>query len=252
MCKGGGRMEFIEWTKPEYRRFLIRRVLLNSSANFYETPGGKVFRAVWLSGLIFLISSMAYNAMTQGAGSWERLATMEEGLWPIYIICGILWQIVKRVGLFTYLKAHKNFVAQVNALEAEQYAILLSEYPAAKKVEIYYDRKKKKLSPLAIYLTDSFLFVPGQLLIPRKEIINISYDQQRHSGGMELIFVLKSQTVEFGIDYHYPYYPKAMEYLLAWFWERNPNDPKLRKKVKDWYIENGVIPARVRWVKEIK
>jgi len=245
-------MEFIEWTKPEYRRFLIRRLLINSSANFYETPTGKVFRFFWLFGFILLISSMVYNTLTQGAGSWERLATMEEGLWPIYIICGILWQIVKRAGLFAYLKAHKRFVAQVNALETEQYEMLLSEYPSAKKVEIYYDRKKKKLSPLAIYLTDGFLFVPGQLLIPRKEIKEISYDQRSHTGGMELVFFLKSQDFGFSIDYHYPYYPKTMEHVLAWFWKRDPNDPKLRKKVKDWYVENGVIPARVRWVKGIK
>jgi len=215
-------MEFIELTKPEYKRILRRLILV--------TPLTEPLKIVWLFVLIGI-----FIGVTRETATWLSVtltALLFLALRPGVILLSILFRRPY------YQESHEEFVSKVQQLGASQYEQLSSEYPSAKRISIYYDRGKRLLGSEMIYVTDHFLFMPGLFLINREDIdeISVSGPRAAHEFTTTFTFALKEQSKQkLTMCYRYKICPETAEQIMAWFWQCDPSDPTLPERTKAWY-----------------
>ena len=137
-----------------------------------------------------------------------------------------------------FAHARKTFLAILAQLNEEEIKALLLEYPSRKRFGIFYNRKKGRMTSGVIYVTDSFLFIPGLLLIPRRKLeeIKLIFDHSaaigtdwfEPTGRSEIQFILEGiLPIVFPLKHNYHKSPETSEQIMAWFWQRDPNAPEI-------------------------
>ena len=145
--------------------------------------------------------------------------------------------------------AHKDFLAMLRQLDDDQAAALLAEYPARKSFGVFYHRKKGRKTSGVVYVTDSFLFIPGLLLAPREmlEDITLIFDQHggrgvdwfETSGHSEIRFVFPDVfPVVFPLRHNYHKSPETAERIMAWFWQFDPDDPGVSVRTRQAIVSS--------------
>ena len=140
-------------------------------------------------------------------------------------------------------QAHKRFLAILARLDEEDTKKLLTEYPSRKRFGVAYNRKKGHMTSGVIYVTDSFLFIPGLLLIPRESLeeIKLIFDHStargtdwfEPTGHSEIQFILEGiLPIVFPFKHNYHKSPETSEQIMAWFWQRDPNAPEIPIKTR--------------------
>jgi len=152
-------MEFIELTNPDYKRLAVRRVLISP----FITPLWR-YKAILFS-LILLAS--VYLALRYGIDRSDIPASVMI-LQPVFWVALIIFYVLDIIGAVIGLIVDRSlFVTKVKQLEGAQYQALLSEYPNAVELDICSDKKKRLAGIRRIFVTDSFLYVPGLFLVSR-------------------------------------------------------------------------------------
>ena len=248
-------MDFIELTKPEYKRMLRRLV--------WRTPYIRVWtRWYTILGLMIcwtLATSLAYydpeiqaffadiySNMGIGHTPGVHLSIIEGALIIIVFILILhlffLYAIPSRVRL--YKNSNRIFVSEVMKLNNAKMEKLLCEYPDKKRIEAYYGKKKKTAMSASIYTTENFLFVPGLFLIYREEIEDIKIIDDCLNFALFKVktatvfrFLSKGAFVTLTLDYNYDESPETAEQIFAWFWQCDLNDPTLPERTKSLIIK---------------
>ena len=257
-------MDFIELTNPEYKRSLGRLI--------WRTPIARLLRSKWA--IPFLLFCLALGTLLTYTDDeiqslFSNLGIGYEVGMPQALLGGFLFVFaLVLLGFCVYLfclpmrrrpyvEYRKKFISKVNQLNSLQTKTLLSEYPSRKKIEIYYDKKKKTTGSVAIYVTDHFLFIPGLLLVPREEVDEIKVSElywnissrslspirqyfldTNRKGAINVKVVTRFEFISEGtdpiyspMDYDYSVSPETAERVMAWFWQCDPNDPGLKERV---------------------
>jgi len=231
-------MELIKLMQKDYRRILLKTMFLTPITEEI----GRIY--MWIPALILMPiggpllivrGMLGYVSLIDALGAFAWLLGI-----CFFIRPGIIY--VYMIGILPkYFRNHKRFVAKVEQLTPAQYEAILSEYPTARKIPIYYDQRKKILGSEAIYVTSNFLFVPGLFLIERDEIENIILYGKEYGVFLPqaiFSFTLKNQSKQnLLIAYRYFICPETAEQVMAWFWGCAPDDPKLWGRTNIWYKE---------------
>ena len=234
-------MELIEQMQKDYRRIMMKTVLL--------TPLTFGIGRFYLWSLPLLVGMpLWFLPLLVGM---PALFPIELAVLVVVVLpcAGVVYTYIIPTpqALRIYYKSREKFLAKVQQLPPEQYELLLFEYPTAKKIPIYYDRWKLIRGSEAIYVTPNFLFVPGLFLIEREEIEEIILHEMNvlyYKPQVVFSFTLKNQSKQhLMVAYSYSTCPETAEQIMAWFWGCDPNDPKLWMWTSDWFNE-----CQKRWI----
>ena len=75
-----------------------------------------------------------------------------------------------------YIFEHRKFVQEIKRMSFDEQEQVLSEYQKAKKVDLYYDKKKKVSGTQSILVSESRLFVPGFFILQRESVQKVFID----------------------------------------------------------------------------
>ena len=248
-------MEFIKLVKPKYWCMAMRHLIV------FPLSASLLGALVLVTSEAFIRSrDVGLQYILQGFLSIEgglRLLTgiliLTLGFFGVSKLISIAGNFLAErpstVSIQGHIIYYRIFVSQVKQLNSQQYEMLLAEYPSAKII--------KKNKWYDIYITDNFLFVPGLFLVCREEIDEIGVRNKDARQYDELIFLFSTkekEKKELRLPYlsffrarKYKDYSGVVEAIMAWAWQRNPDDSKFPEQVKRWYEENvAIIPWRRR------
>ena len=245
-------MDFLEITSSEYNDIIKNLLWRTPFIHQWATRGAlSTFFIIWLFSAVFVgyyiqefMDILATFRVIANLGT--ILNAVLFGFVLAFAFCAlysILTVIFTPVRKLRYVRAHEVFVAAVRRLTEPQYDALLTEYPCRKKIEVYYDKKRKLIGSGVIYVTNNFLFVPGLLLVCRedlKEIKIIHGVKQIYRTGTKITkirFVFtRFPSVLLPIKYDYENSPHTALQIMAWFWQCNPNDPALPRRLDTVFV----------------
>ena len=230
-------MDFIELTESEYKQNLREAgKYISKIKHLYEwiIPRGFMIALYWAA--LFFASPIAIRLL--GIRMWTLEETLVFAAILLVLAFMLDFLIVTQSRKSHFSRYHRSFISKVNQLTPAQTQELLSEYPNRKRIDVYYGFDihygvlKKKLSPLAIYVTDNFLFVPGLFLIMREEIGNISCVSGVDEEGNEKritrvefqlrerrkrLFIYYTPTIKLPMMYDRKYSAETGEQILLWW-----------------------------------
>jgi len=215
-------MDFIKLTYPEYKRITAKYLFAP-----LVVPGMRA--NVWILTAVF-----GSVSVISSGGNFEPIIFAI----VFFISLGITYFVAMLDDIGNY-ETRKSFVAKVKQLDSVQHEMLLDEYPTARKIPIFYDKRKRVAGAETIYVTENFLFVPGLFLINREEIRDvILYGAEFRTGRVKSIFsfILEDQSKQnMMLYYSYRICPETAEQVMAWFWQCEPDDPTLPERTKQFY-----------------
>ena len=248
-------MSFVSLTDPEYKRILKKLMWRSPFVKLWTTK--KLF---WL--FIFFWIAFTVSIYTN-IDSLVRLfvflgldyevgisgALFRGFLIACVFIAGIhiIWLLDVPFQWARYKKAHTHFVSCASPLNKAQMDALMSEYPNRKRIEIIYHKRTRMPASACIYITDSFLFVPGLLLVFRQEIeeiliVNTTRDNNRYRPTAFVLPETKTHieflTINGAIEclpfeYSHNHSPRTAEQVMAWFWQCDDDDSEIPEKTRN-------------------
>jgi len=230
----GRDMDFVQLTRGEYIRILIGRILVSP-----------IKEPLWGNRRVLLLCLLPYiGLLTQGIPRWL------DAINPIVVIVllpvltalflGVALTVLSIIFLLpNSIAKHRKFISYVKHLDSKKNAMLLSEYPEARRIYIYYDKKNKILGTETIYVTKNFLFVPGFFLVCWDDIEEVFVHGPTRTGTTVFVFLLKNKLEsDLEVYYRFRISPGTAEQVMSWFWQCDPSDPALPEKTISWYKDN--------------
>ena len=258
-------MDFIELTNPEYKQ-MMRNLRLRD-------PVEQMWKSFWVWLLFLLFWAFTWSIMyTENLPIGMR----EEGFFGppqgmlhlaiaslsmvlmFWCVMTLLNMVISIPKLFTYdnpfvlfyFLHRRRFIKTVKALDARQHKKLLSEYPSRKKIDTYYDKRKRIAGSEKVYVTENFLFMPGLFLIARDELDELEVEKMDFDPDFSFHKMFATHnTIRFSVEetdnwlylplnYKFKQSPETAEQIFAWFWQCDPNDPKLPERVRDTIVKD--------------
>ena len=223
-------MGFVKVTQAEYRRTLVKTAAL---APIAVALGRLSLKIMMILGITFLSTGLIFTfPLLTRIGALLVL--------PITISYLSTWFL-----LLPYFFLHnRRFFVKLNHLSDLEREVLVAEHPTARVLPTYYDKKRKFRGAQSVYITDSFLYVPGLFLAVKEEIEDIVVSRfnfmDRGEVELKFSFHLKDNTTQIlHLKHRYEFFPETIEQMMAWFWGMDPEDSGLPYRTKAWY-EQGI------------
>jgi len=239
----GNALAFVKATDSEYRQMLKQLLWRDPFVKLLKSKETIPYLILSV-GLIILLEVLEGNMLVRsilgihntGFSSLVLVAFLGASAGFLALI--LFQMLMAPIRKWRFTQARKIFLAILAQLDQEEAKRLLSEYPNRKRFGISYHRKKKRMTSGICYVTDSFLFIPGLLLIPRERLeeIKLIFDHStamgtdwfEPTGHSEIQFILKGGfPIVFPLKHNYHKSPETAEQIMVWFWQCDPNAPDI-------------------------